>query len=151
MNLMLRAKDTGELNLDRVFARVLVVTGGTFWFWALLGAQNMAYTTVFSLPELAQGLLLTTIPLGITVAIFAIGLFYERLAGVLLLLIALGMIGWGILAHWGEVLLWMTAFSVLVAPSGFSGVLYLLAARTQEVQELTAKRAARQVGEQATA
>ena len=142
MNLMLRSKDTGEFNLSRVFARVLIVTGGTFWMWALLGAQNMAYGALYNLPELAQGLMLAAIPLLITIAMLVLGLFYERLTGVLLLLVALGMIGWGIVAHWGEVLLWLTAFSVLVAPSGFAGVLYLLAARTQEVQELTAKTAA---------
>jgi hypothetical protein len=142
MNLMLRAKDTGELNIDRVFARVLLVTGGTFWMWALLGAQNMAYGALYNLPELAQGLMLAAIPLVITIVLFVVGLFYERLAGVLLLLVAVAMILWGIVAHWGEVLLWLTAFSVLVAPSGFAGVLYLLAARTQEVQVLTAKTAA---------
>jgi hypothetical protein len=142
MNFMLRAKDTGEFNLSRVFARVLVAVGGAFWAFALLGAQNMAYGALYSLPELAQGLMLATVPLLITIVVFAIGLFYERLAGVLLLAIALAMVGWGIVAHWGEILLWITAFSTLVAPSGFAGVLYLLAARTQEVQVLTAKTAA---------
>jgi hypothetical protein len=54
---------------------------------------------------------------------------------------ALGMLAWGVVAHWGEVLLWMTALSFLVAPAGFAGVFYILASRTQEVQELTAKTA----------
>jgi hypothetical protein len=140
MDFMLRAKDTGEFNLSRVFARVLVVTGGAFWAFALLGAQNMAYGALYSLPELAQGLMLASVPLLITIVMFVLGLFYERLTGVLLLAIAVAMVAWGVVAHWGEILLWITAFSALVAPTGFAGVLYLLAARTQEVQVLTAKR-----------
>ena len=143
MNLMMRAKNTGELNLDRVFARVMVLIGGAFWFFGLLGLQNMGYTQVYSLPELTKAVALGGIPLAITVGSFVLGLFYERLNGTLLVLAGVGMLVWGVVAHWGEVVLWMTALSVLVAPAGFAGVLYLLAARTQEVQELTAKRAAR--------
>jgi len=142
MNLMLRAKNTGELNLERVFARVLVVIGGGFWFFAMIGLQNMGYRQVYSLPELTKAAALGIAPLALTVVVFALGMYYERLAGVILIAIAAAMIVWGVLAHWGEVVLWMTAFSVLVAPTGFSGVLYMLAARTQEVQELTAKTAA---------
>jgi hypothetical protein len=139
MNLMMRTKNTGELNLERVFARVLVTIGGAFWFFGLLGLQNMGYTQVYSLPELTRAVTLGAIPLALTIASLVLGLYFERLTGVLLVLAGLGMLVWGILAHWGEVVLWMTALSVLVAPSGLSGVLYLLAARTQEVQELTAK------------
>jgi hypothetical protein len=139
MDFTLRAKDTGEFNLSRVFARVLVVTGGAFWTFALLGAQNMAYGALYSLPELAQGLMLASVPLLITIVMFVLGLFYERLTGVLLLVIAVIMVAWGAVAHWGEILLWITAFSFLVAPTGFAGVLYLLAARTQELQVLTQK------------
>ena len=52
------------------------------------------------------------------------------------------MIGWGIVEHWGEVVLWATALIFLVAPAAFAGILYVLASRTQEVQELRAGRAA---------
>jgi len=142
MNLMLRTKNTGELNLERVFARVLVTIGGAFWFFGLLGLQNMGYTQVYSLPELTKALTLGAIPLAITVGSLILGMFYERLNGVLLVLAGIAMLVWGFVAHWGEVVLWMTALSVLVAPAGFAGVLYLLAARTQEVQELRAKTAA---------
>lgn len=139
MNLMLRAKNTGELNLDRVFARILVTVGGAFWFFGMLGLQNMGYTQVYSLPELTKAATLGAIPLAITVGSFVLGLYYERLNGTLLVLAALAMLVWGAAAHWGEVVLWMTALSVLVAPAGFAGVLYVLASRTQEVQELRAR------------
>lgn len=141
MNLMLRARNTGMLNVDRVFARILVVVGGAFWVFALLGAHNAAYTEVYKLPELTRGAVYAAIPLAITIVMFALGLFYERLTGTLLVMTAAAMIVWGVVAHWGEVVLWMTAFSALVAPSAFAGVLYILASRTQEVQELIAKNA----------
>jgi fucose 4-O-acetylase-like acetyltransferase len=142
MNLMMRAKDTGELNVERVFARFLVIVGGMFWFFALAGLQNMGYTQVFSLPELSRAAMLGGIPLAITIGSFTLGLFYERLNGTLLVAAALGMILWGVFAHWGEVVLWTTALSFLAAPAGFAGLLYILASRTQEVQELSAKTAA---------
>ncbi len=141
MNLMMRTKNTGELNAERVFARFLVLVGGTFWFFALAGLQNMGYTQVFSLPELTRAAMLGGIPLAITIGSFTLGLFYERLNGTLLVLAALGMIVWGGVAHWGEIVLWTTALTFLAAPAGFSGLLYILASRTQEVQELTAKTA----------
>jgi hypothetical protein len=75
MNLMLRAKNTGELNADRVFARMLVVFGGTFWFFALIGSQNMGYTQVYSLPELTKAATLGGIPLAITVGSLILGMF----------------------------------------------------------------------------
>lgn len=139
MNLMMRAKNTGELNLERVFARTLVIIGGMFWFFGMLGLQNMGYTQVYSLPELTKAMALGLIPLAITIGSFVLGLFYERLNGTLLVLAGVAMLVWGVLAHWGEVVLWMTALSVLVAPAAFAGVLYVLASRTQEVQELRTK------------
>src|SRR5450759_4012182 len=103
MNLMLRTRNTGVLNVDRVFARILVVIGGAFWVFALLGAQNAGYAQfVYTLPELAKGALFASVPLAITIVMFVLGLFYERLTGTLLILIAAAMIVWGILAHWGE-------------------------------------------------
>ena len=79
---MLRTRNTGQLNLDRVFARSLVILGGLFWIFTALGAQKAAYTQyVYKLPELAQGALVALVPLAITVVMFAVGLYFERLAG----------------------------------------------------------------------
>jgi hypothetical protein len=47
---------------------------------------------------------------------------------------AIGMLVWGGLSHWGEVGIWLTAISVLVAPTAISGALFELAARRQERQ-----------------
>ncbi len=96
MNLMLRTKNTGELNVERVFARMLVLFGGAFWFFALAGLQNMGYTQVYSLPELTRAAMLGGIPLAITIGSLILGMFYERLNGTLLILAALGMLVWGV-------------------------------------------------------
>ena len=103
--------------------------------------EKAAYTQyVYKLPELAQGALAALVPLAITVVMFAVGLYFERLAGTLLVLTSFAMIGWGIFEHWGEVVLWATALIFLVAPAAFAGILYVLASRTQEVQELRSGR-----------
>ena len=146
MNLMLRAKDTGQLNIDRVFARLLVALGGVFWVWAFFGANTKAsYSNfVYTLPELEKASLVALIPLGIVIVVFALGWFFERLTGFVLFAIAAAMLIWGISMNWSQLsdpsgtILWTTAIAVLVAPTAFAGVMYLLAARTQEFQELSA-------------
>jgi hypothetical protein len=142
MNWMLRARNPiGELNGGRLVARVLVVLGGLFWVFVALGAQRAAYTEfVYTLPEFARGALIALIPLVSTVGAFVLGIYYERLTGLLLLIASVAMIVWGVIAHWGETVLWMTAISVLIAPAAFAGAFYLLAARTQELHESRAMR-----------
>ena len=142
MNFMLRTRNTGQLNIDRVFARMMVVFGGIFWIAALFGGTTAANyrNASYSLPELAQLSVASLIPLALTIAVLVLGLFYERLTGILLVLIALAMLVWGFTQHWGEIVLWVTALSALVAPSAISGALYELAARRQEAQESAARR-----------
>jgi hypothetical protein len=69
-------------------------------------------------------------------------MFFERLTGILLAVMAIGMLVWGGLSHWGEVGIWLTAISVLVAPTAISGALFELAARRQERQTLETEIAA---------
>ena len=142
MNFMLRTRNTGQLNIDRVFARMMVVFGGIFWIAALFGGTTAANyrNASYSLPELAQLSVASLIPLALTIAVLVLGLFYERLTGIVLVLIVLAMLVWGFTQHWGEIVLWVTALSVLVAPSAISGALYELAARRQEAQESAARR-----------
>lgn len=142
MNFMLRTRNTGQLNIDRVFARMMVVFGGIFWIAALFGGTTAANyrNASYSLPELAHLSIASLIPLALTILVLILGFFYERLTGILLVLIALAMLVWGFTQHWGEIVLWVTALSVLVAPSAISGALYELAARRQEAQESSARR-----------
>ena len=145
MNFMLRTRNTGELNIDRVFARLFVIFGGLFWVIALFGGTVAAnYTRVtYSLPEIAKFSLASLVPLALTIVVFILGLYYERLTGIVLVLVAIAMLVWGAAEHWGELVLWVTAVSVLVAPSAVAGALYELAARRQEAQESAARREAR--------
>ena len=145
MNFMLRTRNTGQLNIDRVFARMMVVFGGIFWIAALFGGTTAANyrNASYSPPELAHLSVGSLIPLALTSAVLVLGLFYERLTGIVLVLIALAMLVFGFTQHFGEandVVLWVTALSVLVAPAAISGALYELAARRQEAQESAARR-----------
>jgi len=139
MDVMLRAKDTGRVNVERILARSFVLLGGLFWTLAFFGANTRAsYTNfVYTLPEVGRAATMALIPLAITVSVFVLGMYFERLAGVLLLLISAAMIAYGVVNYLGEVVLWVTAVSVLVAPSAIAAILYLFAARTQEFQELS--------------
>ena len=145
MNFMLRTRNTGQLNIDRVFARGLVLFGGLFWVAAFFGGTTAANyrNATYSLPEIAKASTGSLIPLAITIIVFVCAMFYERLTGILLVVIALAMLVWGVTMHWGEAVLWMTAVAVLVAPSAISGALFELAARRQEAQDLEASRAAK--------
>jgi hypothetical protein len=138
MDFMLRAKDTGQVNIERVLARAFVALGGLFWTLAFFGANTKAsYANfVYTLPEVERAATMALIPLAITVAVFVLGMYYERLAGAVLLLISAAMIGYGVVNYLGEVVLWVTAVSVLVAPAAIAAIMYLFAARTQEFQAL---------------
>jgi hypothetical protein len=138
MDFMLRAKDTGQVNIERVLARAFVALGGLFWTLAFFGVNTKASYSyfVYTLPEVERAATMALIPLVITIAVFVLGMYYERLAGVLLLLIAGAMLVYGVVGHLGELVLWVTAVSVLVAPSAIAAILYLFAARTQEFQAL---------------
>lgn len=140
INLMLRTKNTGRLNIDRVFARLFVALGGAFWviaFFAARTPQSYSNLSGYTLPEVANATAGALIPLAIVVAVFVLGLFYERLTGVVLVVVAIAMIGWGVLEHWSSdgVVLWITAFSVLVLPTLIASALFELASRRQEAQE----------------
>ena len=138
MNFMLRTKDTGQANVERILARTFVILGGMFWTLAFFGVNTRAsYATfVYTLPEVARASMVALVPLALTVSVLVLGVYYERLAGVVLVLGAVAMLIYGAVLHLDEPVLWTTAISVLVAPAAVSAVLYLLAARRQEVQEL---------------
>jgi hypothetical protein len=147
MDLMLRTKDTGHLNIDRVFARLFLALGGAFWVMAFFGAntvQSYSNLSGYTLPELAQAATWALIPLAIVVAVFALGFFFERLTGLVLVLIAIAMVGYGVIQHWSAegMVFWITAFGVLILPTVIASALFELAARRQERQELEAQIAA---------
>ena len=138
MDFILRAKDTGEVNVERILARGFLVLGGAFWTLAFFGANTKASYAyfVYTLPEVERAVMFALVPLAMTIAVLVLGLFYERLAGAALLIAVAVMLAWGVLNHLGEVVLWVTAVAVLVGPSLAAAILFFFAARTQEFQEL---------------
>ena len=97
MDFMLRTKDTGEPNVERILARGFVVLGGLFWTLAFFAVNTKAsYATfIYSLPEVERAVMYALFPLVLTIAVFVLGLFYERLTGVVLLLAAAAMLLYG--------------------------------------------------------
>jgi hypothetical protein len=135
---MLRAKDTGQVNVERILARSFVALGGVFWTLGFFGANTKAsYANfVYTLPEVERAVMFALLPLALAVGAFVLGMFYERIAGIVLLIAAGAMLAYGVFAHLGEVVLWITAVAVLVGPTFAAAILYFFAARTQEFQEL---------------
>jgi hypothetical protein len=138
MDFMLRAKNMGQVNIARILARSFVVVGGLFWTLSFFGSNTKASyaTLVYTLPEVGRASVIALLPLALTVGVFVLGLYYERIAGILLAAMVVVMLVYGAVLHLDEPVLWTTAITVLVAPAAISAALYLLAARTQEVQEL---------------
>jgi hypothetical protein len=139
MDLMLRTRNTGKLNIDRVFARLFTLGGGFFWVSAFFVARSWQIHSdlePYTLPELASAAWGVFIPFMLVVAVFVLSFFYERLTGIVLVGAALIMIGYGVVQHWGSqgIVLWVTAFSVLILPSLIAAALFELAARRQEAQ-----------------
>lgn len=130
MELLTRTCRFEEMNIERIFARGFVVVGGLFWVAMLFGA-SFAYQG----KSLASSLGTALIPLGVTVAAFAVGWFYELLASALLAVSALGVIGWGLAMHW-ETGVWLIVGTFIIAPIVIAALLFLLAARMQNVCEL---------------
>ena len=90
MNFMLRAKDTGQPNIFRILARGFVILGGAFWTIMFFSVNtNASYSNfVYTLPEFERAVMYALIPLVLAVAVFVLGFFYERVAGLVLLLAA---------------------------------------------------------------
>ena len=147
MNIMLRTRNTGQLNIDRVFARLFTLGGGLFWVIAFFTADMVmkSYTLQqVTLPEVQKGAASAFLPLALVIGVLALGMFYERLTGVILVVVAIAMLIWGLVMHpfSQDPVMWITAFSVLVLPSLIAAALYELAARRQEAHEAMANAAA---------
>jgi hypothetical protein len=140
MDLMVRTCSTDRVNVSRLSARILIVLGGLVWammFFAQASTQRYANLT-YSFREVTAAGVQAIIPLALTVAVFVLCLFYERLAALVLLLAAAAVAVYGVFAAWGPVL-WVSAMSVLALPMVVSAALLLLAASTQRVCELEGK------------
>jgi hypothetical protein len=141
MDLFARTCNTERMNAERIIARLFVIGGGMMWALMLFASNTAARYTNFtySFDEVVSAGFSAAIPFVLTIIVFAVGLFYERLAAVILIAASVATIAWGFIADWGEPVLWVNAMLVLVAPMVVAAALFLLAARMQQVCTLESK------------
>jgi len=137
MELFAKTCSTDRMNMERLFARVFVVIGGLIWLFMLVASETaQRYSDLaYSLQDVGNAIVSAAIPFVIAAAVFVLGLFYERLTAVVLLVGAVAVIVYGFVAAWDGAL-WALVLGLLVAPMVIAAVLYLLAARTQQVCEM---------------
>lgn len=127
MELLARTCKSEQMNFQRIIARFLVVTGIIFTFWMGFGNQ-FAYLGQPLAVATAYGLMFS----GGLIFVFALGLFYENAAAMLLLLGSVGVIIWGIVAQWTSGS-WGAMIFLIVLPMVASAALYASAARMQKI------------------
>jgi hypothetical protein len=131
MQLLTRTCHYDRMNVQRIFARGFVIFGGLIWVVAALGSPY-GNRTISLLASVGNSFLL----LAATVAVFVLSLFYERLTAALLFVADVLATLYGLVAGW-EAGVWALMAIVLIAPMGVAGLLFLLAARMQNVCSLS--------------
>lgn len=135
MDVLMRTCKTETMNVQRLLARTLVVIGGLFWVIMFFSAQTEARYSNFTYGTqevFGQALPNALIPLGITILVFVLALFYETLTGWLLLAGGVGVLVWGLVEQW-EAVMWGTMFLLYALPMFLTGALFLLAANNQRI------------------
>lgn len=130
MELLAKTCKSERMNIERLFARALVVAGGLFWAIAAFGAADR-----YGAEDVMSH---AYILLGITVVVLVIGWMYENLAAMVLLALTLGFIIYGLVTptFQGETGVWAIWMLFTAAPTFASALLFLLAARMQKICEL---------------
>ena len=140
MSLLVRTCSTERVNVSRILARAMIAVGGVIWavmFFSAASGQSYANLT-YNFREVTSAGVSALIPLILTIGVFVLAMFYERLAAVILFIGAVGVVVYGVIMGW-EVLLWASVLLALAVPMVVSGALLLLAASTQRVCELEGK------------
>lgn len=137
MSLLVRTCSTDRINFSRLIARALIVIGGLLWaIMAFAQSSTQRYADLtYSFTDIINNGVNAIIPLVITVGVFALALYYERLAAIAFFVAAAAFAIWGLVAGW-EMGVYVSAMVVLALPMVISGALLLLAASTQRVCEL---------------
>lgn len=108
-------------NTERMFARGFTILGGIFWI-----ATAFAGPYIYGGKSLAGAFGVAIYPLVFTIAVLAIGWFYERLVALLLAIGAVGTIAWGVIMGW-PAQVWAIMLIFFVAPTVVAAVLFYLA------------------------
>ncbi len=127
MELLARTCNTERMNVERIIARLFVISGGAFWAVAAMNADF-----VYNDKPLAESVGSAMLPLGIAAAALVLGWFFETLGGLFLFAGAAAVGVWGFVAEW-EQGVWLVNATVLIAPMIVAGAMYLLAARMQNI------------------
>lgn len=140
MSLLVRTCSTERVNVSRILARSMIAVGGAIWavmFFSAATVQSYSNLT-YNFREVTSAGVSALIPLALAVGVFVLAMFYERLAAVILLVGAAGVVVYGVIMGW-EALLWASALLALAVPMVVSAGLLMLAASTQRVCELEGK------------
>ena len=130
MELLARTCKSEQMNFQRILARFLVLWGILFTFWMGFGDQY-AYEGQPLAVATAYGLLFA----GGLIIVFVLGLFFENVAALLLVVGAVGIIVWGLLAGWTSGA-WGAMVFLMVLPMAASAALYVSASRMQRICDL---------------
>jgi len=117
---------TGSANTERMFARGFTILGGVFWI-----AAAFAGPYIYGGKNLAGAFGVAIFPLAFTVAVLAIGWFYERTVALILAIAAVGTVAWGVIQGW-ESTVWAIMLIFFVAPTVVSALLFYLAGSQAE-------------------
>jgi hypothetical protein len=127
MELLAKTCKTEQMNAQRIFARLFVLAGGVLWVMMGWGAE-WAYRGAPLTRALGGAAIYAA---GIAV-VFVLGLFYENLTAVLLLVGIVAIAVFGLVFAW-EAGVWATVFFVFMLPMLIAATLYALAARMQKI------------------
>lgn len=121
------SNETGaRQNTERLFARGFTILGGIFWI-----AAAFAGPYVYGGKSIVGAFGIAIYPLLFTIAVLAIGWFYERLVSLLLAVGAVGTIAWGIIMGW-ESAVWAIMLIFFIAPTVVAALLFFLAGGKSE-------------------
>jgi hypothetical protein len=132
MELLAKTCNTETMNAQRILARSFVLIGGLFWVFMSWGAA-WAYQGAPLTVALGGALIYAAI----IAVIFIVGLFYENLTALILVVGAVGLVVFGIISAW-ETGVWATVFFFFIMPMLIAALLYFLAARMQKICEMKA-------------
>jgi len=127
MELLARTCKMESMNAQRILARTMLIIGGLFWVFMAWGAAWAYQGAPFT--EALGGALIYAAAIAV---VFIIGLFYEYLAALILVLVAIGLVIWGIVSGW-EPGVWGTVFFFFLLPMLISAALYASSARMQKI------------------
>lgn len=133
MEILAKTCNTDVMDGERMAARLFVGIGGVVWCVLAIGSALN-----FGVPNAAVLTIQIALPLVLSIVALAVGWFYENLAAVLLVVGAVATVIWGVVASW-EPGVWGVMALFLIAPELIAALLFMMAARMQEVCRIPAK------------